>query len=226
MSTTKPSFPEEDWPWIWAIEDRDNLDWTTEFKNDADGLRAKEEEQKNLPVLISSPPDNPCFVFLSNMETAFDFERLSSLGITHVINVAGEVMEGEQEQYTKANIKRTTIEAEDEEGYPVLKEHWEEFQNFVKSAPAGSNILVHCVAGINRSAVFVAAHKLVSEQKNVLDVVAHLRRQRGNWALHNGSFIDQLVAFARTNGLLGPRPGEPCCRVAEKAPPYDSFRRY
>ena len=66
--------------------------------------------------------------------------------------------------------------------------------------------MVHCQAGINRSGVIVAAIHMLEEQKNVLDVVRHIRRRRGNCFLWNESFQKQLVALAKRNNLLGAKP--------------------
>ena len=39
-----------------------------------------------------------------------------------------------------------------------------------------------------------------------LDVVKHIRRRRGNCYLWNVSFQKQLIALAKKNSLLGPKP--------------------
>ena len=109
----------------------------------------------------------------------------------------------------------------------------------------GGKCVVHCVAGINRSGVIAAAllllerlpslsssaveleteptlephvssaEKALEKPMNVLEVVSHCRRRRGNAFLWNHSFQTELVALAKRNGLLGPLPGEVGCLVQE-----------
>eukprot|EP00797_Seminavis_robusta_P009928 Sro1724_g293660.2 (1023) ;mRNA; f:1942-5615 len=223
-------FPEQDWPWIWAIDNPEFLDWKAELGDDDAAILARAQAQAALPVLISSSNNadaglassRHCSVYLSDARHAHDVDLLKRIGITHVLNVAGKVGEGDMDAYRKANIKTKTVDAEDEEGYPMLEKHFDEFQQFLRSSPRGSRIVVHCVAGLNRSGLLVAAHKLLAEQQDVFEVVAHVRRQRGNLAFCNRSFVAQLVALARAHDLLGPEPGQSGCRVSEQAPPYQA----
>ena len=51
-------------------------------------------------------------------------------------------------------IKQVERDAEDEEGYPMLHNHFEAFEAFVRDARETNEhakVLVHCVAGLNRS---------------------------------------------------------------------------
>lgn len=59
---------------------------------------------------------------------------------------------------------------------------------------------MHCVAGINRSGVLVAAARMLDERTSVLATVKHCRAQRGSTFLWNESFQEQLVALARREG--------------------------
>ena len=61
--------------------------------------------------------------------------------------------------------------------------------------------------------------KMLADRMNVLEVVAHIRRQRGNMSLLNESFQAELVSLARIEGLLGPRGGEPGSRLPASGPP-------
>lgn len=63
--------------------------------------------------------------------------------------------------------------------------------------------------GWNRSGTIAAAEKMLSGSVSVLEAVKCVRRARGNLAVSNESFQEQLVALARREGLLGPTPGEP-----------------
>lgn len=221
-------FPVEDWPWIWAIENPEYLDWKLSYgggEGRVAAIQARAKAQAELPLLISSvstTQEDTTTIYLSDARRAHQIDVLMAYGITHVLNVAGTAGQKkvDLDAYQKAGIVNQTIHGEDEEGYPMMGKHWNECMNFIQSAPPGSRIVVHCVSGLNRSGLLVAAYKLQKERCNVLDAVAHLRHQRGNLALNNKSFIAQLVAFARTQNLLGPKPGEEGCRVLKMAPPF------
>ena len=149
-------------------------------------------------------------LFLSDARRAHDVSRLKSLGITHVVNVAGKSAEGPAEEYCAAGINVLNVDADDEEGYPMLEKHLSEVHAFVNETRTGTysgRVVVHCVAGINRSGVILAAILMLDKKLSVLEAVAHCRLARGNCFLWNGSFQTQLVALARSEGLLGPAPG-------------------
>mmetsp|Transcript_46315 Transcript_46315/g.92870 ORF Transcript_46315/g.92870 Transcript_46315/m.92870 type:complete len:121 (+) Transcript_46315:480-842(+) len=96
----------------------------------------------------------------------------------------------------------------------MLAKHLSEAREFIAAArDSGGKCVVHCVAGINRSGVTVAAEHMLTTRQNVLEVVAHCRKQRGNVFLSNKSFQEELVALARAHDLLGPKPGEQGCIV-------------
>jgi len=102
----------------------------------------------------------------------------------------------------------------------MLEKHLEESRAFIAEAKAsGGKCCVHCAAGINRSGVIVAAEKMLADRMNVLEVVAHIRRQRGNMYLLNETFQDELVSVARREGLLGPKGGEAGSRLPASLPP-------
>ena len=74
------------------------------------------------------------------------------------------------------------LDADDEEGYPMLSQHLERCMAFYAECKSTENskMVIHCQAGINRSGVITAAIYMLEEQMHVLDVVKHIRRRRGN----------------------------------------------
>uniref|UniRef100_A0A7S4HQY9 protein-tyrosine-phosphatase n=1 Tax=Odontella aurita TaxID=265563 RepID=A0A7S4HQY9_9STRA len=204
----KLKFQEDDWLYVAALRDRVVLDWRLAIKANTEEERNAEIRrlkilQSNLPVKIADG------LFLSDANGATRLKRLQELGITRILNVAGKVGSRiPDDAYQDAGILLQIIEAEDEVGYPILDKHLEETMSFIKDAKnCGGACLVHCQAGINRSGVLVAAYKMISERMDVLDVVAHCRKQRGNIFLStNQGFQEQLVALARREGLLGVIP--------------------
>jgi hypothetical protein len=215
---------EDIWPYVWAIEDPEILDWkigknvsfSVGEKLTNEDIIALDKKQCALPVAITTD------LYLSNHRCVCDVDLLKQAGITHVLNVAGPSNRGPLAKYAVENIMYKEIAAEDEDGYYMLQKHLSECMEFIQSAKAtGGKAVVHCAAGINRSGVIAAAYHLLTERVSILDSVAHCRRQRGNCFLWNHTFQIELACLARDQGLLGPAPGPDtgsCVSIA--APPY------
>lgn len=205
----------EDWPWVWAILDGSVLDWKNGLSDDEVSERAM--KQRELPVRIRDD------LFLGNSRCVSEINKLQRLGITHVLNLAGPMAlkSSTIRAYRRAGIEYLQLDADDEEGYPLLEKHWQSAHDFIGKAESsrGKKCVVHCVAGMNRSGLVVAAHYMITEKVPVLQAVKHVRKERGNVALQNRSFQEQLVALARRHDLLGPEPGTPGSVVEDQVPP-------
>jgi hypothetical protein len=202
----------EDYPWIYAIREVEVLDWKNGL--DPEEILQQNHIQDNLPAHIYGR------VYLGDATSVQDIAKLKQLGINRVLNMAGPLALKKRavRAYEKECIEYMRITAQDEEDYPLLERHWESAYHFIHAKQQdnnevphhnGGNCVVHCVAGLNRSGLIVAADYMVTCQKPVLEVVRHLRKQRGNAALCNSYFQEQLVAFARKHDLLGAKPGTP-----------------
>ena len=215
---------EDDSPWISAIREPEVLDWKKSIT--ATGASKEDEIFLTLTAQTKHPVQISPYLFLSSAAGAHDITRFKELGITHVLNVAGVVASPQSDIYTIEGITSMVIEAEDEDGYPMLALHLENARSFITAARnSGGKCVVHCVAGINRSGVIVAAEKLISDRMNVLDVVSHIRKQRGNVYLSNETFQAELVALARKECLLGPLPpADPIGAPPSSRLPKESFQ--
>lgn len=113
-------------------------------------------------------------------------------GIRRVLNMAGPMALKSTtiQEYDKQGIDYKCITALDEDYYPLLERDWEEARQFIHDPTnqRDGNIVVHCEAGMNRSALVVAADYMLTCQIPVLETVQHVRRQRGNVALQNEYF--------------------------------------
>ena len=168
----------------------------------------------HVPIEIS---DN---LFISNAAGVCDIQQLKDLGITHVLNMGGTVVQPRLHwtEYEEAGIKYKMIQARDSPMYPLLDLHLQEALEFVKEVKSsGGKCVIHCKKGRNRSGVLVAALYMLDSRKNVLETVLHCRKCRGNSFLRgNDAFVRDLVALARQEDLLGPLPGDPDCIITEK----------
>ena len=174
-------FSDRDMPWLVAV--RDILD-----KPHGRGVE--------LPVEILP------HLLLGDKRCAGDLATMDAFGITHILNVAGthgRASDAAARHYLE-------IHADDEEGYPIVSQHLAQASAFIRTArDEGGRCLIHCQAGVNRSACLAVAELMLSERLPVVQAVARAKRARGV-LLSNHSFQAQLVALARTNDLLGPEP--------------------
>lgn len=204
-----PAPPLEDRPYLWAIRDPEQLDWKTSKTPQEIDRIATSHLQLPVPIGMASTG-----IFLGDAKCARNIPRLRELGITAIVNLAGPASRNYDldQEYLCNGINVLRLEADDEEGYPMLSLHLDTVSDQIEEwrKERSRNVLVHCTAGINRSGVLVAALLMRMEQRNVLDAVKHIRERRGNSFLWNRSFQQQLVAHARALDLLGdPLPHTP-----------------
>ena len=96
------------------------------------------------------------------------------------------------------------IDAEDEPGYPLLALHFEQVGRFIDEMRSQERpVLVHCFAGMNRSATLCAAYLITRERMGLLEACRVLGARRGA-VLKNEDFVGQLVQLARWGGVLLP----------------------
>ena len=215
----------EDWPWVWAIRDPSNLDWKLEFaRRSPEALRDHFISQEDLPVRITDQ------LYLGNAPSVQDTHKLQTLGITAVLNMAGAwaLRKSAVQTFQNRGISYKRIDADDELDYPLLEKHWLEAKQFIEESikhPSGKCV-VHCAAGMNRSGLIVAAYYMTTTQTSVLETIKYIRKQRGNVALQNEGFQDQIVAMARQENLLGPQPGSANSIIRQQAPPPSSDLRF
>jgi hypothetical protein len=220
-ASAKPNayqFQPEDWPWVWAIRDPEVLDWRRGLSEEA--MLKRQNLQDNLPVHIYGN------VYLGNAGSVQDLAKLKKLGIRRVLNMAGSlaIKKSTILAYEKEGFDYKRITALDNHYYPLLERDWKESYDFIHDSEQDGNVVVHCVAGLNRSVLIVAADFMVSNKIPVLETMQHVRSQRGNAALHNGYFQEQLVALARISKLLGKPPGTEGSILENVAvPPPDSI---
>ena len=210
------AFAAEDWPWVWAIRNPEILDWKRGLSKEA--IQSRALQQQNLPVAIT---ENLC---LGNAACVQDLELLKLLQVTAVLNMAEPLaLRPEHIQALKAEgIQYKGIASEDDFEYMLLEKHWEEALEFLELAlrSPGAKCLVHCVAGMNRSALIVSAYFMLKTKTPVIETVRHVRLQRGNLALQNEGFQEQLVDLARKHDLLGAAPGTAECSVDQLPPTW------
>lgn len=185
-----------DVPWAWVKRVQEITDPTTNSAS------------TNMDVLL--PVEILSWLLLSDEKNARDVAKLKRLGVTHVLSVNGTTpheAKRAKESWEAAGIIHLRVSGEDSEGYNMIGNHWKQCREFIKNARATNHgrILVHCVAGINRSGLIACAAHMHFEQETVLTVVQHSVQCRGKVVL-NRSFQQQLCLLAAKEGLLGIKP--------------------
>lgn len=130
------------------------------------------------------------------------------LGISHVLNCAG--YKGPRPSpnaspYDGLGIEYYEFKAEDSDRYDITRHFTEAFRFLDAAKRVGGIALVHCALGINRSAAVCVAYMMVDRRQPLL-TVTRLIKDRRRIVLANKAFQRQLVAFARSRGLLGDLP--------------------
>ena len=208
-----------DWPWVWAIRDGTYLDWGRHIRQFDPELTFKILcSHTTMPVEII-----PKKLYLADADGIHNVPRMQQLKITGVLNMAAshKYFRKTETILKKQGISYQGIAAEDSPEYPLLHLHMEEaFAAIDTMTQDGGRCVVNCVMGKNRSVLVVASYYMLHQQVPVLDTLKHIRLQRGNCALVNEGFQEQLVALARRHKLLGGRPGtQDNSFVREMAPP-------
>ena len=195
-------------PYCLYLKDRRHLDWAAGLDDEERGEEIR--RMHRLPVDVT--PN----VYLGDAGCAADLERLKSLGITHVLNCAAGETRDMRAVYGQHGMQSMAVAAKDNENCALLDGH-ADVEAFLSKARTSGRVLVHCVQGLNRSGLVVAA-ALVRDGENVIDAVRTLRARRGNDALSNTNFQRRLVRYAARLGRLGPVPDVEVSEARAAAP--------
>ena len=134
--------------------------------------------------------------------------------ITHVINMAegdsGNPIE-RRKAHTDLDINYIAFPAEDSAEYRITT-HWGDIKKFIdeylKLSSSSSidntyrgRLLIHCMAGVNRSASLAIAIICYTEKKTLFEAVAQVREKKGH-ILTNIYFRNDLINWGREEGCL------------------------
>jgi protein-tyrosine phosphatase len=192
--TKKESKPSNIPPWAWIKCVRGLTD---------PHKRKRYESNVELPVELTS------WLLLSDFRSTMSLAKLKQHNVTHILSVHEDFphVVGRFEEMLKGTaIVRKHIYCEDEEGYDMIENHWNESLEFLRTVEANvGRVMVHCMAGINRSGLIACAAQMVLERQPLVEIVRHTidRRQTLLW---NRSFQRQLCEMAQQEDLLGLKP--------------------
>eukprot|EP01006_Ploeotia_vitrea_P066056 TRINITY_DN94262_c0_g1_i1.p1 TRINITY_DN94262_c0_g1~~TRINITY_DN94262_c0_g1_i1.p1 ORF type:complete len:213 (+),score=9.99 TRINITY_DN94262_c0_g1_i1:44-682(+) len=157
----------------------------------------------------------PDKLWLASLAQTTEKQFIDSKNITHIVNLAGKDCDSSimlQRCPTCKHYK--SIEAEDIQGYDIFQ-HYTEVEEYLKSALSeGGRVVVHCVAGVNRSAALCIAFLALYQGSPLLDVVRAVKAKRPS-ILSNYSFRVQLLGFVQQHQTQLPQQHNP---PAEQSP--------
>ena len=134
---------------------------------------------------------------------AADVAQLQALGVTAVLNLAPQSCDDPVGSYAAREIGYTALEADDFSDYPLLELHLEQARElYAEVAAAGGTLLVHCFAGVNRSAAIAVALLMLTRRTPLVPTLTSVAALRP-FVLTNRSFRRQLAELAVREGLLG-----------------------
>ncbi|XP_013407671.1 dual specificity protein phosphatase 10 isoform X2 [Lingula anatina] len=130
------------------------------------------------------------FLYLGNERDAADLQRLKDLNITYVLNVTSHI----PYQHEHQGIKYKRLPASDS-CQQNLTQYFQEAFDFIEEARnSGANVLVHCHAGVSRSATITIAYLLKHTRMVMVDAYKYVKNKRSIIS-PNFNFMGQLLEF-------------------------------
>ncbi|XP_037809188.1 dual specificity protein phosphatase 18 [Lucilia sericata] len=173
-------------------------------KQQVEGINTKLDENK--PQSFQINPVVPNFLGVSQLlpslylcgASVITPQMLTQLGINFVINVASELPDTPLP--TASKILYLRINVSDSTHTDLLK-HFDEVSEMIEEIRRnGGKTLVHCVAGVSRSATLCLAYLMKYGQMNLKDAFLHVKSIRPQ-IRPNSAFIQQLRCYEEQ--LLG-----------------------
>eukprot|EP00117_Sycon_ciliatum_P043561 scpid66813/ scgid31525/ Dual specificity protein phosphatase 2; Dual specificity protein phosphatase PAC-1 len=129
------------------------------------------------------------YLFLGSCLHSSDLELLQRQGITHVLNISMTCPCHFQDKFIYRQIKV------EDSLHSRLDHHFEDCANLIESVGnCGGKILVHCYAGISRSATVCIAYIMKFRKLSFNDARIFVRQRRA-CIEPNVSFMGQLLAY-------------------------------
>lgn len=142
----------------------------------------------------ASGADKPCFIcpglYLGSWQTESDSTCLKLHGITHILQVGRELFPSHADVFVYKHIPVYDMEAQD------IVVHLRDCFNCIDEAREKGGILVHCAAGVSRSATVVIAYVMAQRCCSYDTALAVVRASR-SIVNPNKGFVLQLQEWER-----------------------------
>lgn len=131
------------------------------------------------------------FLYLGSHDHAKSKQQLKDLGISHIVNMAGEL----ENEYPD-DFKYLSVKLDDTSGDNITQ-HFEKTLKFLEEAQAASaKVLVHCAMGISRSSTIVIAYLMHHKGMSYEEAHQFVKSMR-SCIKPNPGFMTQLVEFEK-----------------------------
>lgn len=152
--------------------------------------------------LILEPSESLGGLYLGNYEAASDIALLKKHNIKAVLTVAADL----RLNYPSAEgITHEVISALDMVSYDLSK-HFNRCFDFIEKHRAETNVLVHCLAGISRSATIVIMYLMRTQRMGFESAFSFVKKRR-KIIFPNPGFVRQLRVFS--SQMKNKSPGIP-----------------
>eukprot|EP00746_Dinoflagellata_sp_MGD_P056123 gnl/MRDRNA2_/MRDRNA2_24357_c0_seq1.p1 gnl/MRDRNA2_/MRDRNA2_24357_c0~~gnl/MRDRNA2_/MRDRNA2_24357_c0_seq1.p1 ORF type:complete len:256 (-),score=48.35 gnl/MRDRNA2_/MRDRNA2_24357_c0_seq1:200-943(-) len=180
-----------------------DVEWAEYFAILAENLSCSHEQLSMLPA---QPAEVAPGVFLGGLDEAEAQSALMALNIDCILNMASCFCGPSSRRGYPKHFETLDIDAQDAEDYDIFSYDVPRALEFLQRCLGdGRRVLVHCYAGMNRSATVCAVWLLQQQRWPLGDIVRHLACKRG-LVLQNITFLKGLVLMARESGLLSDAP--------------------
>ncbi|KAK9479912.1 protein-tyrosine phosphatase-like protein [Lipomyces japonicus] len=129
-------------------------------------------------------------IYIGSQFALYGQQFLAQSNVTHVLSI----LRGDIDDKHTANFKHKQIHVDDEHDEDILQYFSEAIEFIEEAVSNGGSVLVHCVAGISRSATVVIAYVMWKHKVSFEDALATVKSGR-EIANPNDSFVEQLQIF-------------------------------
>jgi hypothetical protein len=161
-----------------------------EIDNELDSI-TQEQQRAGQPCVTALLPG----FFVGGFPTQDDVRRMFHEGVRTIVTVCGHNQQLRLPQELQDAIQCYAFDTHDADDYYILLHHYEEFAEMLDDAFERGGVMVHCMAGVNRSVTLCLAYLIQRQGLTPLQSVRLLRAKGRPIVLSNRSFRKQLVEF-------------------------------
>ncbi len=144
-------------------------------------------------------------VFVGDIRASVDYEALRTNMISHVLNVTNFPLDTvTMANYEKLNIRFAQVMMEDSPYFDLRKNIFAAVSTVRSALDDDGRILVHCTAGISRSATVVAAYMIEHLEYSAESALRRLKSKRPGVFPNSGfvAFLRKLESEKQPAGVL------------------------